>query len=447
MIKKVTKRDGRLVDFNQEKITNAILKAAKATGEFKDKKIAKELTAKVLKKIEKKTNISVEEIQDSVEDTLILSKYKKTAKAYIIYRDQHQKMREIENKSQISLIDKYLEKLDWQVKENSNMAYSLQGLNNYIASEVSKTYWLNKIYPKNIKEAHLSGDLHMHDLNLISVYCVGWDLVDLLTEGFTGVPGKVSSKPAKHFRSALGQIVNFFYTLQGEAAGAQAFSNFDTLLAPFIRHDKLKYEEVKQALQEFVFNVNVPTRVGFQTPFTNITMDLTVPNYYKDTPVIIGGKPQDTTYSDYQKEMDILNKAFLEVMTEGDSTGRVFTFPIPTYNITKDFNWENPVIDNLWEASAKYGIPYFSNFINSDMDPSDARSMCCRLRIDNRQLEYRGGGLFGANPLTGSIGVVTLNMPRIGLQTNTKQEFLDRVKELMDLAKDSLEIKRKHLER
>lgn len=447
MIKKVTKRDGRLVDFNQEKITNAILKAAKATGEFKDKKIAKELTAKVLKKIEKKTNISVEEIQDSVEDTLILSKYKKTAKAYIIYRDQHQKMREIENKSQISLIDKYLEKLDWQVKENSNMAYSLQGLNNYIASEVSKTYWLNKIYPKNIKEAHLSGDLHMHDLNLISVYCVGWDLVDLLTEGFTGVPGKVSSKPAKHFRSALGQIVNFFYTLQGEAAGAQAFSNFDTLLAPFIRHDRLKYEEVKQALQEFVFNVNVPTRVGFQTPFTNITMDLTVPNYYKDTPVIIGGKPQDTTYSDYQKEMDILNKAFLEVMTEGDSTGRVFTFPIPTYNITKDFNWENPVIDNLWEASAKYGIPYFSNFINSDMDPSDARSMCCRLRIDNRQLEYRGGGLFGANPLTGSIGVVTLNMPRIGLQTNTKQEFLDRVKELMDLAKDSLEIKRKHLER
>lgn len=447
MIKKVTKRDGRLVDFNQEKITNAILKAAKATGEFKDKKIAEELTAKVLKKIEKKTNISVEEIQDSVEDTLILSKYKKTAKAYIIYRDQHQKMREIENKSQISLIDKYLEKLDWQVKENSNMTYSLQGLNNYIASEVSKTYWLNKIYPKNIKEAHLSGDLHMHDLNLISVYCVGWDLVDLLTEGFTGVPGKVSSKPAKHFRSALGQIVNFFYTLQGEAAGAQAFSNFDTLLAPFIRHDKLKYEEVKQALQEFVFNVNVPTRVGFQTPFTNITMDLTVPNYYKDTPVIIGGKPQDTTYSDYQKEMDILNKAFLEVMTEGDSTGRVFTFPIPTYNITKDFNWENPVIDNLWEASAKYGIPYFSNFINSDMDPSDARSMCCRLRIDNRQLEYRGGGLFGANPLTGSIGVVTLNMPRIGLQTNTKQEFLDRVKELMDLAKDSLEIKRKHLER
>ena len=447
MIKKVTKRDGRLVDFNQEKITNAILKAAKATGEFKDKKIAKELTAKVLKKIEKKTNISVEEIQDSVEDTLILSKYKKTAKAYIIYRDQHQKMREIENKSQISLIDKYLEKLDWQVKENSNMAYSLQGLNNYIASEVSKTYWLNKNYPKNIKEVHLSGDLHMHDLNLISVYCVGWDLVDLLTEGFTGVPGKVSSKPAKHFRSALGQIVNFFYTLQGEAAGAQAFSNFDTLLAPFIRHDKLKYEEVKQALQEFVFNVNVPTRVGFQTPFTNITMDLTVPNYYKDTPVIIGGKPQDTTYSDYQKEMDILNKAFLEVMTEGDSTGRVFTFPIPTYNITKDFNWENPVIDNLWEASAKYGIPYFSNFINSDMDPSDARSMCCRFRIDNRQLEYRGGGLFGANPLTGSIGVVTLNMPRIGLQTNTKQEFLDRVKELMDLAKDSLEIKRKYLER
>ncbi len=442
----ITKRDGRKVDFQREKITKAILSAANETKEFTDSKIADDLTDQVIKSLPDQSDITVEEVQDLVEEVLLSSVYRKTAKAYILYRDQHRNMRDISNVAQIDLIDKYLEKLDWKVKENSNMAYSLQGLNNYIASEISKTYWLNKIYPGKIRDAHQSGDLHIHDLNLLSVYCVGWDLVDLLSEGFTGVPGKVSSKPAKHFRSALGQVVNFFYTLQGEAAGAQAFSNFDTLLAPFIRHDNLSYTEVKQALQEFVFNVNVPTRVGFQTPFTNITMDLTVPSYYKDTPIIIGGKPQETTYGEYQSEIDILNKAFLEVMTEGDSSGRVFTFPIPTYNVTKDFDWENPVIENLWEASAKYGIPYFSNFINSDMDPSDARSMCCRLRIDNRQLEYRGGGLFGANPLTGSIGVVTLNMPRIAIETSSKEGFMIRVKELMDIAKESLEIKRKYLE-
>jgi ribonucleoside-triphosphate reductase len=320
-------------------------------------------------------------------------------------------------------------------------------LNNYISSEISKNYWLNKIYPENIRTAHISGDFHIHDLNILSVYCVGWDLFDLLIEGFTGVEGKISSKPPKHFRSALGQVVNFFYTLQGEAAGAQAFSNFDTLLAPFIRYDKLTYKGVKQALQEFLFNINVPTRVGFQTPFTNITLDLTMPTYYAKQAVIIGGKPQRETYQDFQKEMDMLNKAFLEVMEEGDANDRVFTFPIPTYNITKNFDWDSDSSKLLWQVTGKYGLPYFSNFINSDMNPDDARSMCCRLRIDNRQLEKRGGGLFGANPLTGSIGVVTINLPRLGLKAKNKEEFFVKLKELMITAKDSLEIKRNVLER
>ena len=346
----------------------------------------------------------------------------------------------------IALVDNYLKQLDWKVNENSNMSYSIQGLNNYIASEISKQYWLNKIYPAHIKNAHINGDIHIHDLNIISVYCVGWDLKDLLTEGFTGVKGKVESAPAKHFRTALGQIVNFMYTMQGEAAGAQAFSNFDTLLAPFIRHDNLTYEQVKQAMQEFIFNMNVPTRVGFQTPFTNITMDLTVPSYYAEQPVIIGGELQETTYKEYQPEMDMLNKAFFEIMMKGDNSGRVFTFPIPTYNITKDFDWDNKNIEGLWEISAKYGIPYFSNFINSDMSPEDARSMCCRLRIDNRELEYRGGGLFGSNPLTGSVGVVTLNLPKIGANVKTKGEFFEKLSQRMEIAKESLEIKRKLLE-
>ncbi len=348
--------------------------------------------------------------------------------------------------SSIKLVDDYLNLLDWKVNENSNMSYSIQGLNNYLASEISKNYWLNKIYTPEIKAAHERGDLHIHDLNIVSVYCVGWDLKDLLSEGFTGVKGKVQSAPAKHFRTALGQVVNFMYTMQGEAAGAQAFSNFDTLLAPFIRYDNLTYKQVKQAIQEFVFNMNVPTRVGFQTPFTNITMDLTVPNYYAEQPVIIGGELQEATYKEFQPEMDMLNKAFFEVMMEGDHAGRVFTFPIPTYNITKDFDWANKELDGLWEMTAKYGIPNFSNFINSDMSPEDARSMCCRLRIDNRELEYRGGGLFGSNPLTGSVGVVTINLPKIAETAKDKAEFFTRLSEKMDIARESLEIKRKILE-
>ncbi len=449
MYKSIKKRDGRTAKFDRKKIEKAIKKAGLETGEF-DAAQAVELTDKVLGVLEtrnQKRLPSVEDIQDIVEDALIDSKFKKTAKAYIIYRDQHKKLREITSNAHVDLIDKYLENLDWKVNENSNMGYSLQGLNNYVSAEITKTYWLDKIYTSKIGQAHKEGDLHIHDLNLLSVYCVGWDLTDLLQEGFTGVAGKVASKPAKHFRSALGQVVNFFYTLQGEAAGAQAFSDFDTLLAPFIRADKLSYEEVKQAIQEFVFNVNVPTRVGFQTPFTNITLDLECPKHMADNPVIIGGEMQDTTYGEYQEEMNMLNKALLEVLSEGDANGRVFTFPIPTVNITKDFNWDNPVIESLWEASAKYGIPYFSNFINSDMDPEDARSMCCRLRIDNRQLEYRGGGLFGSNPMTGSVGVVTINLPRLALKSKNEKEFFKGLAELMDMAKDSLETKRKVLER
>lgn len=449
MYKSIKKRDGRTAKFDRKKIEKAIEKAGLETGEF-DAAQAVELTDKVLGVLEtrnQKRLPSVEDIQDIVEDALIDSKFKKTAKAYIIYRDQHKKLREITSNAHVDLIDKYLENLDWKVNENSNMGYSLQGLNNYVSAEITKTYWLDKIYTSKIGKAHKEGDLHIHDLNLLSVYCVGWDLTDLLQEGFTGVAGKVASKPAKHFRSALGQVVNFFYTLQGEAAGAQAFSDFDTLLAPFIRADKLSYDEVKQAIQEFVFNVNVPTRVGFQTPFTNITLDLECPKHMADNPVIIGGEMQDTTYGEYQEEMNMLNKALLEVLSEGDANGRVFTFPIPTVNITKDFNWDNPVIESLWEASAKYGIPYFSNFINSDMDPEDARSMCCRLRIDNRQLEYRGGGLFGSNPMTGSVGVVTINLPRLALKSKNEKEFFKVLAELMDMAKDSLETKRKVLER
>jgi len=765
MFEKIVKRDGRIVDFDSSKISNAIFKAGQATGEF-GMDIAKKLTIKVLDlamEIIKDKIPTVEEIQDIVEEVLLLSPYKKTAKAYIIYREQHARIREITTKASLDLVDQYLNQIDWRVKENSNMSFSLQGLNNYVASEITKTYWLNNIYPPEIRKAYIDGDFHIHDLGSLSVYCVGWDLQDLLLTGFKGAEGKVESSPSKHFGSALGQIVNFFYTLQGESAGAQAFSNFDVLLAPFVRYDGLSYKEVKQAVQEFLFNLNVPTRTGFQclsedteiltpdgwkkydqvkegdsiytfnikngtieekevrhvfareyeglmynlknrnqdqlisprhrvvrrifntdkfilepieevielmspvaipvkgenvneeydiddskikllawilsegsiekqgshrvsiyqsekkhpenyneiielleannleystkvqsslgtcthirlkpepskvihkllgserklfpsfllklskrqarlfidtyikgdgweekyrkritvtdkeamdiitgvavlagynfnvkerkvggiskktqyiitltetqsdyiheikpvrykgiiwsvntenetviarrngqifitgnTPFTNLTFDLKVPEIYKNQPVIIGGKVQDITYSEFQKEMDMINKAFFEVMLEGDAKGRVFTFPIPTYNITKDFDWDNEVLDLLWEMTGKYGIPYFSNFINSDLKPDDVRSMCCRLRLQTDELKKRGGGLFGANPLTGSVGVVTINLPRIGYLSKTKEEFKSRLNDMMELARESLEIKRKILER
>jgi ribonucleoside-triphosphate reductase len=326
------------------------------------------------------------------------------------------------------------------------MTYSLQGLNVHITYKVIANYWLNNIYPKEVREAHVDGDFHLHDLGTLGPYCVGWDLKDLLMSGFTGVRGKIESKPAKHFNVALMQVVNFLYTMQGEAAGAQALSNFDSLLAPFIRHDNLDYKQVKQAMQEFLFNMNVPTRVGFQTPFTNITLDLVVPDYMKNEPVIIGGKPQEYTYSEFQPEMDLFNKVFAEVMMEGDAKGRPFTFPIPTINITKDFQWDNENYNPIWEMTAKYGIPYFSNFINSDLRPDDARSMCCRLRLDKRELRKRGGGLFGSNPLTGSIGVVTINLPRLGYRCKSEEEFFSALARVMDQAKKSLIIKREILE-
>ncbi|MBE7706392.1 MAG: ribonucleoside triphosphate reductase [Cyanobacteria bacterium SIG30] len=453
-MEKVLKRDGEIVEFNSSKITNAIKKASEVTKEF-DPKMAHKLTKDVVKIVEdlvqkKESNLkapTIEEIQDAVEHVLLSSDYKATAKSYILYREQHSKLRDFVKNTDVSMVDEYLQKLDWQVNENSNMSYSIQGLNNYLASNVSKNYWLNKVYPAEIRNAHSTGAIHIHDLNIISVYCVGWDLKDLLMEGFKGVKGKVESAPPKHFRTALGQMVNFLYTMQGESAGAQAFSNFDTLLAPFVRYDNLSYQQVKQALQEFVFNMNVPTRVGFQTPFSNVTMDLVVPSYYANQNVIVGGEVKEETYSEFQNEMDMINKAFFEVMMQGDYSGRVFTFPIPTYNITKDFNWDNENLNGLWEMSAKYGIPSFSNFINSDLNPEDARSMCCRLRIDNRELSYRGGGLFGSNPLTGSIGVVTINLPQISYQAKTKQEFLELLTDRMELARNSLEIKRSLLEK
>ena len=449
MFTHIKKRNGRIDAFDSSKITAAIAKAGQATGEF-DERTAKKLTLRVMSlahEMQLNSPPDVEEVQDIVERVLIDSPYFMTAKAYIIYREQHSQIRNIATRAHVELVENYVQKLDWKIKENSNMSYSLQGLNNYISSDITAEYWLNRIYPPEVRNAHKNGDLHIHDLSLLSVYCVGWDLVDLLKQGFMGVSGKVESAPPKHLRSALGQVVNFFYTLQGEAAGAQAVSNFDTLLAPFIRFDNLSYRDVKQALQEFVFNINIPTRVGFQTPFTNITLDLNVPSTFKDTPVIVGGECQDAVYGDFQAEMDIFNRAFAEVMMEGDARGRVFTFPIPTYNITVDFDWDNPNHDYIWKMTGKYGIPYFSNFVNSDMSPEDARSMCCRLRLDNRELQKRGGGLFGANPLTGSIGVVTINLPRIGHLAESREDFFQRLKHQAGIAKNSLVIKRKVLER
>lgn len=448
MFRRVRKRDGKIVDFDLAKVAKAIGKAGKATAEF-NLDVAEKLADKVGKKAQESIRRkipTVEEIQDIVETVLLESPYKTTAKAYIIYRQKHSEMRQLAETQKVDLMDQYLDNADWQVKENANMAYSLQGLNNYVAGEISKSYWLNKIYSPEICRANTDGDFHIHDLSILSTYCVGWDLQDILTVGFRGAEGKIECKPPKHMATALGQLTNFFYTVQGESAGAQAVSNLDTLLAPFIRYDKLDHKTLKQSLQSFIYNMNVPTRVGFQTPFTNVTLDLICPKILADEPVIIGGKPQKETYKEFQKEMDLFNEVFAEVISEGDAKGRVFTFPIPTYNITKDFDWDNKNIENVWKMTAKYGIPYFSNFINSDMDPEDARSMCCRLRLDNRELRKRGGGLFGANPLTGSVGVVTVNLPRLGYRARDKREFFYNLTYIMDLAKESLEVKRKVLE-
>ena len=451
IISKLVKRSGEVVNFEQEKITKAIYKAA-LSAKIDDRHLAKKMSDQVIMKINDKFHKNsipaVEEIQDIVEEVLIENKLIAIAKAYILYREQHRQIRDISSATaDEKLMEDYLGRADWRLKENSNMSFSVQGLNNYIASAISARYWLDKMYPDNIRQAHIKGDMHIHDLGLLAPYCCGWDLKDLLIRGFRGVDEKVQSNAPKHFRSDLGQIINFFYTLQGEAAGAQAFANFDTYLAPFIRYDKLDYKEVKQGLQEFMFNINVPTRVGFQTPFTNITLDVTPSPLVGEENVIIGGELMPEKYKDFQAEMDMFNKAFAEVMLAGDSTGRVFGFPIPTYCIDKEFDWDRECLEPVWEMTAKYGIPYFSNFVNSDMKRDDARSMCCRLRLDNRELRKRGGGLFGANPLTGSLGVVTINLARIGYLSKNKEDFKERIVALMDLAKESLEIKRKIIEK
>ncbi|MFH1451220.1 MAG: ribonucleoside triphosphate reductase [bacterium] len=450
-ITQVRKRDGSIVDFNGSRIEEAIFKAITATtqedGEL-SKKLANTAIGLLNRRFKKGDIPMVEQIQDIIEEVLISEGLVDTARAYILYREQRRKIREATTAfdETIEAIDKYIKELDWQVNENANMAYSLQGLNQYTVSSAAKKYWLNKVYPKEIREAAGNEDFHIHNLDTIACYCMGWDLYDLLIKGFGGVPSKIECRPPKHLRTALGQLVNFFFTVQGESAGANAVSDFDTLMAPFIRYDNLNYLQVKQAMQEFLYNCMVPTRVGFQTPFLNVSLDIKVPSFYKDQPVIIGGQPQKENYGEFQEEMDMFNRAFYECLIEGDAKNRPFTFPIPTVSITKDFDWDNPALNKMWEATAKYGVNYFSNFIQSDMTPEDVKSMCCRLRLDKRELYKRGGGLFGSQPLTGSIGVVTINMPRIGYLSKTKSEFFERLGHLMDLAKESLEIKRKALE-
>jgi ribonucleoside-triphosphate reductase len=453
----IRKRDKTVVPFKPEKITLAILSALVANYPERTRaelrRLAEVITERVVFTLGRRQLAesfpSVEEVQDTVEEVLMEVGERQTARRYIRYRLQHEEIRQNKKSfvdAQRIVLD-YVTREDWRVNENSNMDFSLQGLNNHVIAEVTKGFWLYQLYPPEVREAHMGGDFHLHDLGLLAPYCCGWSLEDLLLLGFRGVPGKVESAPPRHFRTALLQLVNFFYTLQGEAAGAQAVSSFDTYLAPFVRHDNLTYKEVRQAIQEFVYNLNVPTRVGFQTPFVNLTLDLTCPATLASVPAIIGGEHGDSAYGEYQAEMNMINRAFCDVMIKGDARGRIFTFPIPTYNITKDFDWDNPVVDAVMEMTARYGIPYFANFVNSDMSPEDARSMCCRLRLDNRELRRRGGGLFGANPLTGSIGVVTINMARLGYLAANEEAFFTRMRRLMDLAKSSLDIKRKVLEK
>lgn len=455
MLTMIEKRNGELESFNRQKIEEAVFKSLVATKPSRLRKDLQKLTEVVadyvLLEIENSTEKypKVEAIQDAVENVLMKMGEYETAKSYIKYRYEHKKQRENKQTAVdiLSLFGDYIGQNDWLIRENSNMSYSLQGLNNHIISKASKAFWLHNVYTESVRNAHDDGSLHIHDLGLLSTYCCGWSLEDLLLKGFGGVPGKVESAAAKHFDTALLQLVNFIYTVQGEAAGAQAVSNFDTLLAPFIRWDGLSYADVKHAMKTFVFNMNIATRVGFQTPFFNITMDKEVPSTHAQMPIIIGGKHlYDYTYGAFQKEMDMINKAFCEVMMEGDAKGRIFTFPIPTYNITDNWDWNNEVTDSIMEMTAKYGTPYFSNFVNSDLNPEDVRSMCCRLRLDNKALIKRGGGLFGANPKTGSIGVVTINMGRLGYLSKTYEELLSRLERLMEIAKDSLEAKRKVLE-
>ena len=453
----VIKRDGEQVAFDSQKIVVAIAKAGAATGEFGNDE-AELLTGQVLKVLRHRFGGAVvptiEQIQDVVEQVLISSNYYKTAKSYIVYREQRDRQRKDQQAvvDAISSINEYLDRSDWRVNANANQGYSLGGLILNVSGKVMANYWLKHVYTPEIGAAHKEGDYHIHDLDMLAGYCAGWSLRALLQEGFNGVPNKTESKPPRHLVSAFSQMVNFLGTLQNEWAGAQAFSSADTYLAPFIRIENLEYKDVKQAMQSFIFNLNVPSRWGTQTPFTNLTFDWTCPVDLKDRHPIVGGEEQSFTYGELQNEMDMINRAFLEVMGEGDAKGRPFTFPIPTYNITNEFPWDSKNIDLLFEMTAKYGLPYFSNYLNSDMKPSDVRSMCCRLRLDLTELKRRGGGLFGSAEQTGSVGVVTINCARLGyLFKGDEESMYKRLDELMELAKKSLELKRQtitmHLER
>lgn len=449
MVKEYThikKRDGRLVPWDRRKIENAVEKALVATDQKDAKENAAVVTTVALRLLEERgtaeTYPSVEEVQDVVEEALARLGFYKTAKAYILYRDQHRQMREMKAAVSIDLIESYLNEADWRVRENANTTFSLQAMNNYIAGAAAANYWLNKVYPPEVKEAHMNGDMHVHDLQQLSAYCNGWDLQDLLETGFKGVEGRVESTPPKHFRSALGQLVNFMYTLQQENAGAQAVSNLDTLLAPYIAADGLTYKQVKQAIQEFIFNMNVPTRAAGQVPFTNATLDLIVPEFMKNEPAVVNGQ----SLGDFQEQVDMFNRAFCEVMLEGDARQRGFSFPIPTYNIT-DRPADRETYRWVFKLAGRYGSPYFANFISSDLKPEDVRSMCCRLRIDNTELKKRGGGLFGANPLTGSVGVCTLNLSRLGYLAKDEEDYFARLARLASIAVTALEVKRKALER
>ena len=446
------KRDGSVKDFDANKIVAAIAKAGKATGEFDESRAARITEERVLPSLVALNLVTphIEQVQDAVERALFEEGFFKTLRAYIVYREQRQKARDARQSwvNVESSINEYLQQLDWRVNANANQGYSLGGLILNVSGKVVANYWLNYIYPAEIGRAHREADFHIHDLDMLSGYCAGWSLRTLLTEGLNGVPGKVEAGAPKHLSSATGQIVNFLGTMQNEWAGAQAFSSFDTYLAPFIKKDNVPYEEVLQSIQELIYNLNVPSRWGTQTPFTNLTFDWTCPEDLKDQHPIIGGEEMPFTYGDCKGEMDMINRAYIEVMTKGDAKGRVFTFPIPTYNITPDFDWDSENADRLFAMTAKYGLPYFQNFINSELKPNMIRSMCCRLQLDLRELLKRGNGLFGSAEQTGSLGVVTINCARLGyLFKGNEQGLFDRLDHLLDLAKTSLEIKRKVIQR
>lgn len=448
----LTKRDGTVKDFDPSKIQKAIEKAGKATGEF-GPAIAAEITEnRVMPKIRALNAPTpyIEQIQDAVEQALFEAGYFTTLRAYIVYREQRAKSRDAKKTwvNVESSINEYLDQSDWRVNANANQGYSLGGMILNVSGKVVANYWLNFVYPAEIGKCHREADFHIHDLDMLSGYCAGWSLRTVLTEGFNGVPGKVEAGAPRHLSSACGQIVNFLGTMQNEWAGAQAFSSFDTYVAPFIRKDNVPYREVVQCIQEMIYNLNVPSRWGTQTPFTNLTFDWTCPQDLAPQHPIIGGEEMPFTYGDLQHEMDMINRAYIEVMTRGDSKGRVFTFPIPTYNITPDFDWEGPNVKLLFDMTARYGLPYFQNFINSELKPNMIRSMCCRLQLDLRELLKRGNGLFGSAEQTGSLGVVTINCARLGyLYPGDEKALYARLDHLLDLAKESLEIKRKVIQR